>query len=487
MFLIFNLKKIALNVIIPLMSLNNKEISLILQELQLENYWIQKITQPTHTSLILHLYKNTSLYLYIDLTSGEERIHSLTKKMPKEEKMMRFVQLLRSRILGAKIELATQIDENRIVLLRLIKADLEYNLYVKLWSNAANIILADCHNVIIDTFYRREKGGEIAKKTFSLPEKKASNRLFNVREYDKSASFNEAIESEYREGGRSLSREAALAKCEKFFSGKIGKIEKLILKLKKQADEFASCEKLKHFGDLIISNIHLIKKGDREATVFDYLENQDVRIPLELTQTPQENAQSYYARYKKEMSGIEKIEKDIKKWEKEIENLKNSFALITKEADAIIMQRLLEKEQKRDVQSHLRPTEEKEVGLRFVVDDWTILVGRSSKENDALLRHEAKGRDTWLHTRDVPGGFVFIKAKGATKSVPQKVLVAAGNLAVFYSKARKAGEADLYKTEAKNLRRAKGAPIGTVLPYHEKNLHIKLDYELIENLKDAQV
>ena len=98
------------------MSLNNKEISLILSELQLEGYYIQKITQPTHFSLVLHLYKQKLLYLYINLLSGECRLHSIKSKMPKEEKMMRFVQLLRSRVIGAKITEAFQLDENRIVI-----------------------------------------------------------------------------------------------------------------------------------------------------------------------------------------------------------------------------------------------------------------------------------------------------------------------------------------------------------------------------------
>ena len=171
------------------MALNNKEISLILEELKLTGYWIQKITQPNYASLVLHLYKNAALHLYINLACGEERFHSIKQKLPKEEKMMRFVQLLRSRILGAKIEDACQIGENRIVLLKLKKQDVEYHFYIKLWSNAANIILAESDDVIIDVFFRREKKGEVAKKVFSLPESKQEGKVFSIREYDRSFSL----------------------------------------------------------------------------------------------------------------------------------------------------------------------------------------------------------------------------------------------------------------------------------------------------------
>ena len=91
----------------------------------------------------------------------------------------------------------------------------------------------------------------------------------------------------------------------------------------------------------------------------------------------------------------------------------------------------------------------------------------------------------WLHTRDFSGGYVFIKARPG-KTVPLDILLYAGNLAVYHSKARRNGQADLYYTEVKYLRRAKDGPKGLVLPTHEKNLHIKLDEEKLRTLDDLE-
>ena len=102
------------------------------------------------------------------------------------------------------------------------------------------------------------------------------------------------------------------------------------------------------------------------------------------------------------------------------------------------------------------------------------------------MRHFVKGADLWLHTRDYAGGYVFIKAR-AGKSIPLPVLIKAGNLAVFYSKARKNGQADLYTTQVKHLRRAKNAPKGTVLPANEKNLSIKLDEKILKELEEEKI
>ncbi len=81
-----------------------------------------------------------------------------------------------------------------------------------------------------------------------------------------------------------------------------------------------------------------------------------------------------------------------------------------------------------------------------------------------------------MHTRDVPGGYVFIKYVRGGKSVPLEVLLDAANLAVVFSKAKNQGRADLYYTQVKHLRKVKGGKTGLVLPpTQEKNLTVTLD------------
>ena len=151
------------------------------------------------------------------------------------------------------------------------------------------------------------------------------------------------------------------------------------------------------------------------------------------------------------------------------------------EKNPVKLEQVLRKTQKpRQQEKQERP------GLSYDAKGWTILVGRDANENDELLRHYVKGDDMWLHTRDYAGGYVFIKAKKG-KTVPLELLLIAGNLAVHYSKARKNGEADLYYTQVKHLRRAKNGPKGLVLPSNEKNLHIKMDSAVLRQLEDSQV
>ena len=138
---------------------------------------------------------------------------------------------------------------------------------------------------------------------------------------------------------------------------------------------------------------------------------------------------------------------------------------------------------KKELSDAASPTsaEQKSPGLVIHSGQFTLLVGRNAKENDELLRHHVRGNDYWMHTRDFPGGYVFIKFV-KNKSVPLDVLLDAANLALVFSKAKAQGKADLYYTQVNHLRRAKGGKTGLVLPTQEKNLTVVLDESRLARL-----
>lgn len=467
------------------MSLNTKEIDLILSELKLEGRFIQKIIQPSYTSLVFYLYSYEPLTLFISLEGASCRLHSTKNKIPKFDKPMRFMELLRSRIKGTRIEKAEQLNNDRIIRLTLSGGDCHYFLYIRLWSGAANIILTDEKNNIIDAFYRRPSRGEISGGLFVLPEVQSTKKDYSIREYDATASFNFAIEQWYLNNAPKVSFEALIEEAENLFGSKIKKLKSTIGKLEKKREEFLNAESLKNTGDLLFSNLHLIKKGMKFIELEDYSKNNSkVYINLDPLKPPQENANSYYEKYKKAVSGLDAVNDDILSYKNSIAIIEEKLNQLKKEENPYVIQKILQNEKIPEQQK----VQDKRIapGLQFVTSGWTILVGRTAKENDELLRHFVKGSDLWLHTRDYAGGYVFIKAK-VKKTIPLPILIKAGNLAVFYSKARKNGSADLYTAEVKYLRRAKNAPKGTVLPTHEKNLSIKLDDKILQELESDKI
>lgn len=504
------------------MSLNCAEIDKILEELDLKGSYIQKVVQSSYSVMVLHLYKTRPMSLVICLEPGACRLHETTRKIPKFDKPLRFMELLSSRLRGAKITEAVQLNNDRIVRLSLETSSGMLYLYIRLWSGAANMLLVD-NGVIVDAFYRRPSRHELSgepwqplpgeteaavMQTFgnepsattgseskavaeSVPTAVSSVaadkpvKTYTIRSYDTSKTFNEAIDEWYARQAPVLSLEALRAEAERFYGLKIEKISRALEKLEAKKHSFLQADTLKHQGDLLLANLYRIPQGASSVELEDYAaDNRIIRIALDPRKTAQENAAGYYERYKKAVSGLEALTDDIEASKRTLAALNEELAKLRIEENPYLIEKVLHK-RKIPVQRKQAAQEKERPGLTFYHDGWILYVGRTAAENDELLRHHVRGKDMWLHVRDYSGGYVFIKNKNG-KTVPLPVLIAAGNLAVFYSKARRNGQADLYYTAVKDLRRAKNAPKGTVLPSNEKNLFIKLDQTVLKQLEQSR-
>ena len=517
------------------MSLNCAEIDKILEELDLEGSYIQKVVQSSYSVMVLYLYKTRPMSLVICLEPGACRLHETTRKIPKFDKPLRFMELLRSRLRGAKITEAVQLNNDRIVRLSLETSSGMLYLYIRLWSGAANMLLVD-NGIIVDAFYRRPSRHEVsgepwqplpgeseaaATQTFgnepstaadseskavaesafaavssasdakntsavvSSPTADKPIKTYTVRSYDTSKTFNEAIDEWYARQAPVLSLEALRAEAERFYGLKIEKISRALEKLEAKKHSFLQADTLKHQGDLLLANLYRIPQGASSVELEDYAaDNRIIRIALDPRKTAQENAAGYYERYKKAVSGLEALTDDIEASKRTLAALNEELVKLRVEENPYLIEKVLHK-RKIPVQRKQAAQEKERPGLTFYHDGWILYVGRTAAENDELLRHHVRGKDMWLHVRDYSGGYVFIKNKNG-KTVPLPVLIAAGNLAVFYSKARRNGQADLYYTAVKDLRRAKNAPKGTVLPSNEKNLSIKLDPAVLKQLEQSR-
>jgi hypothetical protein len=96
-------------------------------------------------------------------------------------------------------------------------------------------------------------------------------------------------------------------------------------------------------------------------------------------------------------------------------------------------------------------------------DGLEILVGRGGKANDRLTFRVAGAEDFWLHAAGVPGAHVVVRNPGGLKELPRRTLREAASLAAHYSKASGEAAADVHLSRRRLVRRARGAPPGTVL------------------------
>ncbi|HEU5441792.1 MAG TPA: NFACT RNA binding domain-containing protein [Ktedonobacterales bacterium] len=126
------------------------------------------------------------------------------------------------------------------------------------------------------------------------------------------------------------------------------------------------------------------------------------------------------------------------------------------------------------------PTQPREPGgapLRYVSSDgFVLLVGKNSRQNEAVTFGEGRPNDVWLHARGVPGAHVVVRSGG--RPVPETTLREAAALAAYYSQSRLEGSVPVDHTEVRYVRHMKGGGPGMVIYERERTLHVapaKLD------------
>jgi predicted ribosome quality control (RQC) complex YloA/Tae2 family protein len=489
-------------------SLNWKEIDLILSELELPGSQIQKIVQTTFDVLCLKIHgKAGTKNILIALTPGACRMHETFKSIPKSDNPLRFAQFLNAHVVNGWIEEAVQLGDNRIVRLAIrCGGSGQIKLYVRLWSNAANVIAVDETGAVLDAMRRLPKrneitGGRYAPEAALLAassaelagEKKSALKTYAIRDLEGSGSFNEKIDALYAEQGGALSLEALREQARRTFETRINRLFASLEKLAEKEADFAGSNRFKEYADIILANAASIKAGDSWLDALNFYTGGTIRIELDAKQSPSQQAEAYYEKYRKAKNGLSEVREEIAAGKKELERLETTLAGLLTETNPLVLQKKIRAGADRSggviggaVSAQTRKADAKRPGLSFRRHDWLIIVGRDAAENDELLRRHVKGNDLWLHVRDYAGSYVFIKQR-AGKSYPLDILLDAGNLAVFYSKCRNNGEANLFYTPLKFLRRAKNGPKGLVIPTQEKNLHIKVDQKRLKELELCRI
>ena len=471
------------------MSLNWTEIDRILAELPWEGSQLQSVRQSDYHHYFLDFYTpGRAFTVVVGLSPRQTRLHEVRQRPPTLKRSPRFTEFLRARLVGAHVVAARQLGHERIVELRFLHAEEPLVLWIRLWGGAANLLLTDGRH-ILDAAFRRPASGEVIGGLFDPEAQLASaparaEKVFTARDFadelagEPGASYNRLVELHYR----SLPavqveqlREQALRLVERRQVALAQAREKSLAKAK----DFARRDDFKLYGDVLTADLWRIAKGSGTFEGTDWRDGSAFRLELDPRLAPHEHAQVWYKKYQKARDGQHLVDAEFASQAEEEARWAHWLEVLPT-LDAEPLQAFLDKHRVVRGEQTIKKGEDRP-GLEFVSGPWTIWVGRNARENDTLLRRWVRGNDLWLHTRDVPGGYVFIRfLKG--KSFPLEVLLDASSLAVWYSRAKGEGRADLYYTSVKYLRRAKGGPLGLVLPTQEKNLTVVVDPVRMERL-----
>ena len=247
-------------------------------------------------------------------------------------------------------------------------------------------------------------------------------------------------------------------------------------------EEGKHAERLKQIGDLILSQARSIPPEAATVELTDYYDTNGsvITVPLDPTLSAAENAEAYFRKYRKAVSGAEALQERLAETRMKARLLKkvlDSANAITSKGQIQELQKVLE-EQGIHARKQAAP-EKKKVSefeghriSKVKSDGWEILVGQNSEANDYLLTRVAKPSDWWVHVKASPSAHVIIRTNGKPEAVPRSVLHAAAELAARHSVSKHSSLVPVDYTLRKYVRKAKGAPAGKALYQNEKTIFV---------------
>ncbi len=237
-------------------------------------------------------------------------------------------------------------------------------------------------------------------------------------------------------------------------------------------------EYLRECGDIITSNLHLMKKGMSVLKAYDYYsaDGGEREIKLDPLKTPQQNAAKYYKDYTRAKSAELHLTEQIEKGEQELRYLES------------VLEELRRAETERDVldikaelvgAGVIRETNQKKRvkttspgPMVFTSSSGlTIRVGRNNVQNDALTLKNSSKTDLWLHANEIPGSHVIISCEG--KEPDEKSILEAASLAAYYSQGRDSGKVPVSYTLVKYVKKPNGAKPGMVIYTNYKTIAVE--------------
>ncbi len=232
-------------------------------------------------------------------------------------------------------------------------------------------------------------------------------------------------------------------------SKKSKKLAHLLEKLPDETQLEEEEQKYKGYANLILANLYQIKPYDTKLNTYDFEGNE---VTIKLPKNIKVNRMSDYffnlAKRAKNKAKNVHIEKENLQSKKEFYD--NIYYALEQAKEPYELELLVPKRAKSQ-----RKKERLKEGELFWIEDYKVLVGRNSNENQKLLEI-AKANDLWMHIRDTPSSHVIIKTD--KQNLPDSVIQAAAKLCVDFS-VKNPGDYEVDYTKRKFVKVQEGSNV----------------------------
>jgi predicted ribosome quality control (RQC) complex YloA/Tae2 family protein len=312
--------------------------------------------------------------------------------------------------------------------------------------------------------------------TFQIAELNDSPRLFafqttglrltSVQTFSSASVAADSFFSDYASPGRSGEKSRLL----KVVRRALSRVEKRLDRLHQDKSRTGEVEQLQQHGQLLLANLHRIRKGMHEIEVENFYEQgTTVTIPLDEAISPFQNVDRLFTKCKKIRRGYEHVERrlseslDEKEWLEAV--LLSLGEATTREELAAI------EEEMRDLgllpRNAPRPRRRNGRGLPKVREGvspggFIMQWGTNNRANDYLVKHVCRALDLWFHVLGQPGCHLVLKNPRQGPGIPEEDIFYAASLAAGYSRAASERSAEVMVAEGRAVHKPKGALPGLV-------------------------
>lgn len=202
------------------------------------------------------------------------------------------------------------------------------------------------------------------------------------------------------------------------------KLQKLLDKLP-SADSLAiESKRYQNIANIVLANLYQIKPYDKKLKTYDF-EGKEITIKLPKGIVPNRISEYFFNQAKRAKTKAKNVHIEEENLSSKIKFYKNMYHAIRQATSSHELELLVPKRAK----AQRKREKIKECEL-FWIDDYKVLIGRNSKENQGLLKL-AKSNDIWMHIRDIPSSHLIIKTD--KQNLPNSIIEKAGKLCVDFS------------------------------------------------------
>lgn len=293
------------------------------------------------------------------------------------------------------------------------------------------------------------------------------------------ATLSEAMDNYYQGRDLRLRMQQKSAGLQKQIKSNLERTYKKREKMEETLSKTKETEQNRIYGDLLTANLYLVPKGAEQVTVTNFYDSEggDIIIPLSPKNSPNQNAQLYYKKYRKAKLAEDYAKKHLCEIMEEIALLEGALDDLNKcettsdlsEIRFVLAEAgFLKKENSKASKNQKKPEGKP---YRFVSEDGTVIeVGKNALQNDRLTLHARSG-ETWLHAQGIPGSHVIIRSE---EPPADSTLLYAAKLATYFSKGKNHPQQAIDYTQRKYVKKSTGTPAGLVTYTHFKTLIIGL-------------